>query len=59
MFINKDEAIELTSLPELIRLEKLFTERAKSAQSMAAKLRRVIKKLKKIEKNTTTTKEHG
>ena len=59
MFINKAEAIELTPLPELIRLEKLFTERAKTAQSMAAKLRRVIKKLKKIEKNTTTTKEHG
>jgi len=59
MFMNKDEAIELTPLPELIRLEKLFTERAKSAQSMAAKLRRVIKRIKKLEKNITTTKEHG
>ena len=59
MFINKAEAIELTPLPELIRLEKLFTERAKSAQSMAAKLRKEIKRIKKIEKNISTTKEHG
>ena len=52
MFMNKDEAIELTPLPELIRLEKIFTERAKTAQSMAAKLRKEIKKIKKLQQNS-------
>jgi len=50
MFINKNEAIELPPLPELIRLEKIFTERAKTAQSMAAKLRKEIKRIKKLER---------
>lgn len=49
MYANQAEAMENTPLDELVRLEKMFTERAKVSQSTAAKLRRVIKRRKRME----------